>query len=210
MPDCGTLDTACTASFGVVNTGTWTAASPATGTVSTNTATYTEAGSFGMQLADTTFSDVDLADSSSAERHIPLSVKVDVGRFVPDHFTVSTNNTPQYRTYNALDGSCTAGAAPRRTFTYIGQPFGWVTAPQALITARNAGGGTTTNYAGALWKLADADISEAYPGAPFDASARGSPSLVSLNNGTGLVNSDTAGVFVYTRSTAQAPFNANI
>lgn len=207
---CDTPGTACTAGFGALSIGIWAPAAPATGTVATGTANYSEAGSFGMQLSDTNFADVDLADSSAAEREIPLSAKVDVGRFVPDHFTVSTNNTPQYKTYNGLDGSCTAGAAPRRTFTYIGQPFGWVTAPQALITARNAGGGTTANYANALWKLTIADISETYPGAPFDAAARGSPSLIPLNNGTGLANSDSAGVFTYTRTTAQAPFNANI
>lgn len=207
---CGIPGTACTASFGVVSTGTWSAPVPANGTVTAGTATYSEVGSFGLQLTDTTFSDVDLADSSAVERHIPLSAKIDVGRFVPDHFAVSNNNTPQYRTYNALDGACTAGPAPRRTFTYIGQPFGWVTPPLALITARNASGATTANYRGALWKLTAADINEAYPPAPFDASARGSPSLISLNNGTGIISSDAAGVFVYTRAAAQAPFNANI
>lgn len=207
---CGMPGTSCTVSFGAVNTAVWTPASPATGTVTTGTATYSEVGSFGLQLADTSFSDVDLADSSPAERHIPLSAKVDVGRFVPDHFAVSTDNTPQYRTYNAFDAACTAGAAPRRIFTYIGQPFGWAAAPRALVAARNAAGAMTANYSGSLWKLTGADISEIYPGAPFDASGRGLPSLVSNGDGTGIISSDPSGTFVYTRGAAQAPFNANI
>ena len=51
-----------------------------------------------------------------------------VGRFFPDHFAV-TRNSP---TFNP---ACTAGS-----FTYVGQPFAYATAPVLTVTARNASG----------------------------------------------------------------------
>jgi MSHA biogenesis protein MshQ len=43
----------------------------------------------------------------------------------------------------------------------FGQPFNYVTTPQATITARNAAGVTTANYTGALWKIGGATSSTA-------------------------------------------------
>ncbi|MES2536251.1 MAG: DUF6701 domain-containing protein [Pseudomonadota bacterium] len=172
---------------------------------------YSEAGTFNLQLEDAGYASVDSVDGTSAAAlTIPVTATVQVGRFVPDHFAVATDNTPQYRTFNTNDASCSAGAAPRRTFSYVGQTFGWVTAPRALITAQNAGNGTTTNYRGTLWKLVAADVSETYPALPFNSSSKGTPSVISLNDGTGTSTSSSGGTFLYTRSVAQAAFTANI
>lgn len=133
---------------GTVTVGGWAG----TGTVVSNSATYSEAGAITMHLEDRSFANIDAADSSTGERYID-SNPVGVGRFVPDHFDLATAVAPIFRTFNTTDAACSAGAAPRRTFTYIGQLFGYATMPQATIIARNFANATTANYRGALWKL---------------------------------------------------------
>jgi hypothetical protein len=149
--------TACAASFGTVALGTW-AVNPgpvANGKVVTNTATYSEAGAFNLTLQDRNFAAVDSADGTSADcttsGYYVCSAAVSVGRFVPDHFEVTALITPTFKTFGA---GCATSA-----FTYIGQPFRYLTAPQVTIRACNTTGAcstaatTTTNYSGTLWKL---------------------------------------------------------
>ena len=66
-----------------------------------------------------------------------------IGRFTPDHFDVTLDNTPAFAP--ACDG----------TFTYMSQWFGYAVAPQVRITARNRYGVTTRNYDGDWWQLPD-------------------------------------------------------
>ncbi len=132
---------------GTLLPGVWSAAS---GIVTTTTAAYSEVGSFNLTLEDQTFAAVDSVDSTLLERTIPQAAAVAVGRFVPDHFIIATNNTPAFRTFNVADSAC---STLPRSFTYIGQPFGYVTPPQSLVTAQNAANTTTTNYRGNLWKI---------------------------------------------------------
>lgn len=211
FPSCGTpLGVAlCNASGALgIAAGSWSAAGG--GVMENGTANYSEAGAFNLQLEDVAYAGVDAVDNTpAATRTVPSTATVQIGRFVPDHFVVAPNNIPQYRTFNALDAAC-AGAAPKRTFGYIGQSFGWVTPPQALITAQNATNQTTVNYAGTLWKVGASDVTENYPAAPFDASAKGTPAVTVLGSGTGLSWSDTGGTFSYARTTPQASFTANI
>jgi hypothetical protein len=187
---------------GTLSLGTFGAAA---GTVTSNTANYSEVGAFTMDLEDQSFAAVDYADgTTAAQRTIPqTTAALAVGRFVPSHFVVSTANTPQYRTFST---GCSS------TFTYIGQSFGWVTPPQAVIAAKNAAGATTANYKGVLWKVVASDVTEAYTSAPatLDSTGKGTLTVLSGGTGTGTSTSDSAGTFFYTRSTAQAPFNANI
>lgn len=172
-------------------------------------ATYSEAGAFTMQLQDQHFADVDAADSSPAERYI-TSAAINVGRFVPDHFDLSTANSPQFKTFN--DTACTS-----RSFTYIGQPFGYLTAPQALISAKNAGGSVTANYSGNLWKLNGSAVSENYspilPSTPaLDTGLVYAPIVTSNGNGTGSATTDSNDLLAFIRNptTPQIPFNADI
>lgn len=204
--------TGCTDGAVTIPGGAWSGA----GTRVNDTATYNEAGALTLLLEDATFASVDNADSSAAERVIPQTAAIQVGRFVPDHFVVAPHGAapaPQFQTF----GAACAGA---RSFTYIGQPFGYITAPRALVTAREAGGGTTVNYRNSLWKIsavAPSDVTQAYSnnaiGPPLDASlALNAPAINALDNGTGTVTISASDLIFYTRdpATPAAQFNANI
>ena len=153
FPSCAGLGALCTSPGALSFTaGAWTSAG--SGVRENATAHYSEAGAFNLQLEDTSYASVDAVDGTpAATRTIPATATAQIGRFVPAYFDVTTLVTPVFRTFNAADAACSAGAAPRRTFTYIGQPFGYATTPQATIIARNAAGTTTANYQGSLWKI---------------------------------------------------------
>jgi len=141
---------------GTFITGAWSGA----GTITSNSAAYTEVGSVTVHVEDRTFAAIDAIDSSTGERYVD-SNPVSLGRFVPDHFDVAPAAAPIFRTFNAIDGQCnTTVALPRRSFTYVGQPFGYANLPQATITARNSdpAGVTTTLYRGTLWKIGGAAV----------------------------------------------------
>ena len=197
------VGTACSASLGTLTLGTTATA----GTIS-GAATYSEAGSLTLQLEDTSFANVDAGDGSSAAEMTIASSAVTVGRFVPDHFDLALLTTPVLRTFGSA--SCAA-----RSFTYLGQPFGWATAPQATVRARNAAGATTANYAGALWKLAAASLGQSYAATPVspavDASALATPSVTSNSDGTGVAAASASDSLALARPAAPLPpFNADI
>ncbi len=75
-----------------------------------------------------------------------------VGRFIPDHFSV-TGNTPEFQPANS--GVIDA-------FTYLEQPFTYSTIPSVTVTARAVGNTTTQNYSGAFWKLSTAGLGALY------------------------------------------------
>ena len=197
---------------GTVSTSNWTAAS---GTVTTLEASYSEAGSINMVLQDQTWADVDSADSSTAERYFS-SAALNVGRFVPDHFDVSTSSTPQFQTFGAADGACqTPPSGPKRSFTYIGQSFGYQTVPVATFTGKNFANGTTLNFAGSLIHTGGISATQTYtPGSGTLTATVGSPAIAAgtAGTGTGTVTIDSADSFSYVRSTTapQAAFNASI
>jgi hypothetical protein len=120
---------------GTLNPGTWLSTS---GITISTTATYSEAGAFTMNLMDTSFANVDAADSSQAERYIQ-SASVNLGRFVPDHFELGL---PLLE--NRSDLSCGGS-----TFTYMDEPL----KGRFTLIAQNAGNTTTKNYTGPLAKL---------------------------------------------------------
>lgn len=111
-----------------LNTGAFTGAG---GTVVSNGATYSEVGVFQMQVYDDTFSAVDATDGSSVAERTAYSTISTVGRFVPDHFTLTSGS---------VTAACTAGGP---AFTYMNQPFPSLT---ANIQAENAAGVVTVNY----------------------------------------------------------------
>lgn len=194
---------ACGATLGALTLSPITSA----GVVSA-TASYSEAGAFALQLQDTSFASVDASDgSSAAERHI-VSPAISVGRFVPDHFALVSAITPVLRTFDS--SSCAA-----RSFTYLGQPFGYATAPQATVVARNAAGNPTLNYPDA--RLAALGITQAYtpsagdtPG--LDSSATTLPSITPLGNGSATLAAHASDRLTMLRpaSAPLAPFDAAI
>ncbi len=204
LSDCGAIS-ACPATFGTFTIG----ASFVAGQLTSNVADYSEVGSFSLQLVDSTFASVDTADGSTpAERDIASST-INVGRFVPDHFDVTSVTAPEFRTFN--DAACAT-----RSFTYIGQRFGYATIPAAMIAAKNSSGGTTTNYTGALWKLTNASASQTFansPVMPLDTAGIAAPTVsdtAGTGTGTYTANASDAIAFVRDSATPQAPFNSNL
>lgn len=186
---------------GLLATGTWSAAA---GSVATMGASYSEAGAFAMTLVDRHFADVDAADSTPTERHVE-SAPVNVGRFVPDHFDLVAANTPVFKTFN--DTACST-----RSFTYVGQAFGYEMLPQATITAKNAGGGVTVNYAGALWKLAASGVTQTYTAVTgsLDTGLVGTPVVSETGSGSGTLTPDANGLIAFARSLPLSPFSADV
>jgi len=202
------VGTACMATFGTLTLTTTFAA----GQLASNAATYAEAGSFNLQLVDSTFASVDAADTSgdctAAGRYV-CSTTINVGRFVPDHFDVTPVTAPVFRTFN--DAACAT-----RSFTYIGQRFRYATMPVAMIEAKDSSGGTTTNYTGALWKLTNASASQAFANSPvmlLDTAGITTPTVsetAGTGTGTYTANASDAIAFVRDNAVPQAPFNSNL
>lgn len=71
-----------------------------------------------------------------------------VGRFYPDHFTVTPVSIGRWQT--------TCGS-----FSYLGQPILFETNPSVSITAHAIDGSVVKNYRGDFWKLPD-DLNEVY------------------------------------------------
>ena len=179
-------------------------------------ASYDEAGAFSVTLVDQSWASVDSADgtpASCAGYHVCQSAPLAVGRFVPDRFALTSLTPPQFQTFGVADAAC---SALPRSFTYVGQPFGYATTPSAAVTAQNAAGGTTTNYRGALWKLAAAGVSQSFantPVLPLDTALVGAPTLTETpDTGTGTLAASGADriAFVRDATTASAPFTANL
>jgi len=174
-----------------------------TGTITSNTAAYTEVGSVTVHIEDRTFAAIDAIDSTTGERYVD-SNPVSLGRFVPDHFDVAIGVSPIFRTFNATDAQCNAAVAlPRRSFTYVGQPFGYSTLPQATIIARNSdpAGVTTTLYRGALWKIGGAGV--ATPSCPG--------ATCTFTTAYGAAGGTVASTFSYTLDTGATPgFDATV
>jgi MSHA biogenesis protein MshQ len=202
-----------TAYIAPATAGTFTiGASAVSGVMTSTTATYDDVGSFTMQLEDLSFADVDISDSTTAERYI-ISSPFNVGRFVPDHFDVAVvpGTAPQFATF------CASGS-----FTYIGQPFGYATLPQSLVTAKNYSGTITGNYTDSLQKIADTDVTQTYTNAAagstptLDSGSIGLPTIIDNDDGTITVTQAAAGTLEYTRvtgdllSVTDVPFDANI
>ncbi|MDZ7829349.1 MAG: DUF6701 domain-containing protein [Halofilum sp. (in: g-proteobacteria)] len=113
-----------------------------------------------------------------------------VGRFIPADFLVTVADNGD------LAAACNA------LYTYTGQASGYAAnmEPQLLITARNRGAGTTTNYRGDYAKLVAGDVSVAEPSE--DASQVGDDGVnnvgvsATINTGTRVINGD--GTVTYT------------
>lgn len=202
---CG--DSGCPTTLGSVSVGS----AAVTGVINSTTATYSEVGAFTMQLQDQTFASVDAGDTvgdcSAAGRYV-CSASVSVGRFVPDHFDLAPASVPEFRTFNALAADC-----PVRPFTYVGQPFGYVAVPEATITAKNAAGAATLNYAGALWKLDPAGTVQAYTavsGGDPDIDLLLVPTVTSNGGGVGMLTANALDRIKFPRGIPVAPFIADI
>jgi MSHA biogenesis protein MshQ len=202
------VDTGCPTTLGTFSVGS----AAVSGVINSTTASYSEVGAFIMQLQDQTFASVDVGDTvgdCSATGRYVCSADINVGRFVPDHFDLTipsaAASAPKFKTFN--DTTCAT-----RSFTYVGQPFGYLTLPQATITAKNAAGATTLNYAGTLWKLAPAGATQTYTAVTgtLDAGLVGTPVVAETGSGAGTLTANAADVIAFARSTPIMPFIADI
>jgi hypothetical protein len=180
------------------------------GTRTSTTASYNEVGAFDVTLVDQDWASVDAADTAgdctASGRYVCQSTPpLAVGRFVPDHFAVTSGTPPRMLTFN------TSGCAPR-SFTYVGQTFGYETVPISNIIAQDFANNTTTNYRGALWKLTNASASHSFSHSPVMAITQsiGTASVAEVANGTGTITANSADTLRFDRSTPSAPFTANL
>ncbi|MBI5331601.1 MAG: right-handed parallel beta-helix repeat-containing protein [Betaproteobacteria bacterium] len=171
------------------------------GTLTSNTASYSEVGAVALSLTDTGYAGVDSGDTaaSCAGYHVCASAQ-NVGRFVPDHFDVSAN-TPTF----------TPGCG---RFTYTGQPFLPALTPVLTVSAKNAGGGITANYTGNLWKLDASGLNPTWSAASgtitsVDATLP-APTLSDLGTGSGTFSFGLGNGLRFTRSGPVTPFNASL
>jgi len=192
---------ACTATFGTSGSMPFVA-----GQLVVDTGSYDNVGSFALQLVDKTFSSVDAVPGDTpancASQYV-CGATFEVGRFVPDHFDVAFN-TPVFST--------TCGS-----FTYVGQPFNYTTAPVITVTAKDFANNTTTLYAtsGSWWRITNASLTgKSYTAATGTVDTSGLPGtdpvIVSTGVGVGTLTFGSGTGLFFTRSTPVAPFNADV
>lgn len=192
---------ACTASFGALSLTTAFVA----GQLVSDIATYSQVGSFTVQIVDSAFASIDSADGSTpAERNIQ-SAAIVAGRFVPDHFAMA-KNTPVFGT------ACSGG-----TFSYVGQRFSYTTQPVITITAQDALNNTTTLYTGNWWRITNTSLTgKAYSALSGTLDTSGAPATDPViaetvgSPGSGTLTFGSGTGFVFTRTTPAAPFNAEV
>ncbi|MDX1452855.1 MAG: LamG domain-containing protein, partial [Oleiphilaceae bacterium] len=142
---------------------------------------------------------------------------IDIGRFIPDYFEVSTTN-------GTLAPYCTPGAAP--AFSYTGQEIAYSSVPTVTITARNRAGATTRNYTEANYlKLIPFDVTRVFPTADTAQMGADGSTLMALSSTANLpaafastaagvitFNFDSNDRFTYTKNTNAliAPFTSNV
>jgi len=170
------------------------------GVVRSDTLAYSEVGSVQISISDSSFANVDLADSSAGERLISGST-LTVGRFVPDSYATSVTTAGVFATAN---GACTASGSG---YTFAGQAFSWATLPQVRLTARNAAGVTTQNWTGSLMKLvaathASAIFSIGNAGGSMLATALGPVTVTDIGAGMATLTRSSADSFVVNRATS--------
>ena len=144
-----------------------TPSSAVAGAYANHSLSYGEVGAITLRLSDSSYADIDALDTAAAARAINSSTAT-AGRFVPDSLSVSINPTPLLATANAACMASGSGA------TFFGQGFGWASAPQVTVRARNAAGSTTLYWSGSLMKLVAAHATPT-----MAASGAGSATLTS-------------------------------
>jgi len=130
-----------------------------------------------------------------------------VGRFYPARFTVAAN-TPSFA------NRCTSGS-----FSYLGQPVYFDTAPVLAVTAVNTGGTPTSNYTtSGFFKLSTSLSGRSYANTgthPLTLATGGGVTLAGDTGGTGvatltLASGASGDALTYTKGSAEAPFSASV
>jgi parallel beta-helix repeat protein len=142
------------------------------GIVAGNAFTYSEAGSISVQLEDTSFADVDAGDSTQDERAIRLAAPATLGRFVPDRYRLTTATAPVM-----AHGTCGPGPSTQ-SFTFVGQNFGFATAPVVRATPLNAAGAALNN---ARPSFGASQVSSSFAAGGAPVALAGSPTVSGIS-----------------------------
>lgn len=201
--------TPATGTLGALANGSLSAGSYSGGSATPATLTYSEVGSFTMELAVSSYLGTAGVNLTGTVFNAAGAQNAVVGRFTPYDFGVSLN-TPAF----------TPGCGTSTAFTYIGQPFVYGTAPVITVTARNKAGATTRNYTGTWWKISNATLtSRSYTAASGTLDTSGLPStaadpvvadLGGASSGQGTLTFSAGSGLKFTRSAPVAPFNADL
>jgi hypothetical protein len=169
------------------------------GVSSSSVASFSEVGLLNLDLQDDDYGMAGLTVPGDA---------IDIGRFTPDHFVVSTGNAGSFQ------AECTTGT----DFTYVGQAFGYLVAPVFSIEPYEATGTTVTqNYQGTFMHLSSGEVALAYPVSDNSNSlvvvaTPASAALSEDGDGTLSLTLNFLDVYTYTRPgvTEIAPFTADL
>ena len=156
-----------TACIGTPDVLTVTAAS---GGVINSTTTYSDVGSFNIQLQDTTFAQVDASDGTPADctGQYVCSSALAIGRFVPDHYSITFDPT-NARLVNRSDiAACeiatTGDIAAATTALTVASATGFAVGDQIIVAGAGSGGddllATITAIAGTAVTLGTAASSD--------------------------------------------------
>jgi MSHA biogenesis protein MshQ len=120
---------------------------------------------------------------------IPVTASDDIGRFYPDHLSVTAQNDGAF-------GNHSCG-----TFTYTGQTFAYRVNPSLTVAAYSANNEIINNYTGSFAKLNTSDFSVTPPTSDAVALGADNATLVSLNwmpdNATLTDNNDGSHTFSF-------------
>ena len=160
---------------------------------------------------DSTFAAVDALDGTPLATRTFSSSAAVIGRFVPDRYVLTLSGTPSLAPGQGT--ACTTRGD--WNFTWVGQSFGWASAPVVSITAQDAYGQTMQQYTGTLFKLTASAVSLSWSSnAPAAGPLSVTGQTVALSAGApgqGSVAFGAGAVFVFARpATPVAPFNAAI
>lgn len=198
-PQGATLSQALVGGLGLTNTGALSNATIAGGAFSSGAATVTDVSWSEVGIITLSASLADYLGSGSGVAGVATG---NVGRFYPDHFTVSSV------------GTTTPACSTNTPFTYLGQAF---SIDGVTVQASNASGGQTGNYSGgfakhvpggtfgANWNIAARDTAGAGTALGVDTSAASASGSWS---GGALTTTFTSLVISRDASTPSGPFGA--
>jgi hypothetical protein len=118
----------------------------AAGAINSTATAYSDVGSFTLQLQDTTFAQVDASDGSLADctgRYV-CSSTLDVGRFVPDHYSITFDPT-NARLVNrsdipACEIATTGDITAATTALTVASATGFAVGDQVIVAGAGSGG----------------------------------------------------------------------
>lgn len=189
-----------TADDGQIENGSAFAAASPAGTFESGRFAFDEVGAIELEtnVADADY--LGTGDVAGTRSNV-------VGRFAPSRFEL-TANTPSWQT------ACNLGA-----FTWLDQPFDYVSGSEPVITVRaaNAAGGTTRNYAGDWWRITNDSLANrryaVSPGALDESGlppTTDDPEILPDGGGVGRLRFSSGSGLVVARQVPTAPFEAEI